>query len=123
MAKKPVVKMFDPKKDMTLTTDASEHSISGILSQEGHPILYLSRRLTNTKFNYSNIQKEALAIVWTTTRAQQFLIGKKFLLRSDHRPLEFIFNPRKELPKATTSRILGWAIRLMAFDFDIEYVK
>lgn len=123
MAKKPVVKMFDPKKDMTLTTDASEHSISGILSQEGHPIMYLSRRLTNTKFNYSNIQKEALAIVWTTTRAQQFLIGKKFLLRSDHRPLEFIFNPRKELPKATTSRILGWAIRLMAFDFDIEYVK
>ena len=48
---------------------------------------------------------------------------KKFLLRSDHRPLEFIFNPRKELLKVTTSRILRWAIRLMAFDFDIEYVK
>ncbi len=44
-------------------------------------------------------------------------------MRSDHRPLEFIFNPRKELPKVTTSRILRWAIRLMAFDFDIEYVK
>ena len=32
MAKKPVVKIFDPKKDIMLTTDASEHSISGILS-------------------------------------------------------------------------------------------
>ncbi len=63
-----------------------------------------------------------MAIVWTTKRAQQFLIGKIFL-RSDHRPLEFIFNPRKELPKVTTSRILRWAIKLMAFDFDIEYVK
>ena len=83
--------------------------------------MYLSRRLMNTE--YSNIEKEALAIVWTTTRAQQFLIGKKFLLRSDHRPLEFIFNPRKELPKVTTSRILRWAIRLMAFDFDIKYLK
>ena len=31
---KPVVKVFDPKKDITLTTDGSEHSISGILSQE-----------------------------------------------------------------------------------------
>ena len=38
----------------------------------------LSRRLTNTEFNYSNIEKEALAIVWKTTKARQFLIGKKF---------------------------------------------
>ena len=108
MAKKPVVKTFDPKKGVTLPTHASEHSISGILSQEGHLIMYLSRRLTNTEFNYSNIKKEALAIVWTTTRARQFLIGKRIILRSDHRPLEFIFNPRKESPKVTTSRILKW---------------
>ena len=38
----------------------------------------LSRRLLNTEFNYSNIEKEALAIVWTTTKAQQFLIEKNF---------------------------------------------
>ena len=63
MAKKSVVKNFDPKKNITLTTDASEYSIFGILSQEGHPIMYLSRRRTNTEFNYSNIEKETLAIV------------------------------------------------------------
>ena len=123
MAKKPIVKNFDSKKDITLTTDATEHSISGILSQEEFPIISLSRRLTITKFNYSNIEKETLAVVWRATRAWQFLTGKKFLLRTDHRQLEFIFNPRKELPKVTTSMILWWAIRLMAFDFDIEYVK
>ena len=67
---------MDLRKDITLTTDASEHSISGILSQERHPIMYLSRRLTNTEFDYSNIEKEALAMVWTSTRPQQFLIGK-----------------------------------------------
>ena len=61
--------------------------------------------------------------MWTTTRARQSLIAKKILLKNDHRPLDFIFNPRKELPKVTTSRILRWAIRLMAFYFDIEYVK
>ena len=31
---KPVVEIFNPKKDITLSTDASEDSISGILSQE-----------------------------------------------------------------------------------------
>ena len=85
--------------------------------------MYLSRRRTNTEFNYSNIEKEILSIVWITTRARQFFNWKKFILRSDHRPLEFIFNPRKELPYVTTSRIQRWAIRLMAFDFDIEYFK
>ena len=34
MEKKPAVKIFDPKKDITLNTYASEHSISGILSKE-----------------------------------------------------------------------------------------
>ena len=85
--------------------------------------MHLSRRLTNTAFYYLNIEKETLAIVWTTTRARRFLTGKKFLLRSDNRLLEFIFNPRKELPKVTTSRTLRWEIRLMTFEFDIEYVK
>ena len=52
MVKKPIVKFFDPTKDITLTTDASEYSIYKLLSQEGHPIMYLSRRLRNTEFNY-----------------------------------------------------------------------
>ena len=59
MAKKPVMKIFYPKKDVMLTTDASERSISGILSQEGDPIMYLSKRLTDTEFDYSNIEKKA----------------------------------------------------------------
>ena len=57
MVKKQGVKVFDPKKDNPLTTDASEHSLSGILSQEGHLLIHLSRRQTNTEFNYSNIEK------------------------------------------------------------------
>ena len=79
LAKKPVVKIFYPKKYITLTTDASEHSISGILSQEGRPIMHLSRKQTNAECNYSNIEKEALAIVWTTTRARQFFNWKKIV--------------------------------------------
>ena len=56
-------------------------------------------------------------------RAQNFLLDKKFLLKSDHKPLEFLFNPRKELPRVTSSRILRWAIKIMPFDFDTIYIK
>ena len=120
---KPVIKIFNPKKEVTLTTDANEHAIAAVVSQEGHPIMYLSRKLSSAECNYSNIEKEALAIGWSMERIQNFLLGKKFLLKSDQKPLEFLFNPRQELPSVTSSRILRWVIEIIAFDFDIIYIK
>ena len=114
---------FDINKHTTLTTDASENSIGAILSQEGHHVMYLSRRLTSAERNYSNIEREALAVVWATLRARNFLLGSHFTLNCDHQPLEFIFNPNRELPKVTSARILRWAIQLMAFDYEIRYIK
>ena len=102
----PVIKIFDPKKEGTVTTDVNEHAIAVVVSQESHPIMYLSRKLSLTEYNYSNIEKEALTIVWSMERAQNFLLGKKFFLKSDHKPQEFLFNLRNELPRVTLSRIL-----------------
>ena len=50
--------MFDPKKEITLATDASERAIAAVVSQEGHPIMYLSRKLSSAECNYSNIEKK-----------------------------------------------------------------
>jgi hypothetical protein len=119
----PVVHPYDVTKHTEVTTDASEYGIAGILSQDGHPIMYMSRRLTSAKRAYSNIERKALAIVWCTFRARHFLIGTKFTLKCDHQPLEFIFHPRRELPKVTSARILRWAIQLMGFDYEIQYVR
>ncbi|MEE4247257.1 MAG: RNase H-like domain-containing protein [Kangiellaceae bacterium] len=123
LAAYPVIRIFDPAKRTTLTTDASEKAVSGILTQDGHPVLYLSRRLTSAEQNYSNIEREALAVVWATQRARHFLLGAKFTLNCDHQPLEFIFSPSKELPKVTSARIMRWAIQLAAFDYEISYVR
>ena len=70
---KVVIKIFDPKKEVTLTTDASECAIAAVVSQGGHPIMYQS----SAEYNYSNIEKEALAIVWSMERAQNFFVGQK----------------------------------------------
>ena len=123
LSSKPVIKIFDPKKEVTLTNDISECAIAAVISQESHQIMYLSRKLLSAECNYSNIEKEALAIVWNMASAQNFLLGKRFLLKSDCKPLEFLFNLRKELPRVTLSKILRLAIKIMAFDFDIIYVK
>lgn len=58
-----------------------------------------------------------------TQRARHFLLDSKFLLKSDLRPLEFIFNPIKALPEGISARIARWALQLTVFDYDIQYVK
>ena len=64
-----------------------------------------------------------LAVVWRTNTSRQFLLGRKFISKSNHKPLEFPFNPDKVLPKVTSSSILSWVIKLIAFDFQTEVVK
>ena len=110
LSSKPVIQPFDVNKDITLTTDASEKSIAGILMQEERPVIYFSRRLTPAE-QYSNIEREALACMWCMERVKQFLLGTKFLLQTDHYPLEFLFNQNKALPKTTNARILRWALK------------
>ena len=39
LTSKLVIKIFDPKKEVTLTSDTSEHAIAAVVSQEGHPIM------------------------------------------------------------------------------------
>ena len=57
LTSKPVIKIFDLKKEVTLTTDANERAIATIVSPEGHPIVYLSRNLL-AECNYFNNEKK-----------------------------------------------------------------
>ncbi len=82
-----LVKPYSLSKEVTLECDASEYSIGAVLSQEGNPVMYMSRTLNRNERNYAVIEREALAIVWAVMRAEKFLLGRKFTLRSDHRAL------------------------------------
>ena len=121
IAANPVVQPYSLEKEVTLTTDASEMAIAGVLTQEGHPVIYVSRKLSEAEQRYANIEREALAIVWSCQRLRQFLIGRKFSLHTDHKPLEALFCPNRELPKVASARILRWATLMLAFDYNIVY--
>ena len=104
-----------------MTTDASEKAIGGVLSQEGHPVIYVSRKLSQAEKNYSNIEREALAIVFVVTRLKQFLLGGRFTLQTDHKPLKYLSIADEEIPKTASARITRSAIALMGFDFELKY--
>ena len=105
-----------------LDTDASDTQISGILSQvqDGRErvISYGSRSLNKAERNYCITDKELLAIRHFVEYYRQYLLGRRFLVRSDHNALVFLF--RMKEPKG---RIARWIEILSAFDMSIEYRK
>ena len=44
LKKHTMIKVFDPKKEVSLTVVANEHGGVEIISQKGHPVIYLSRK-------------------------------------------------------------------------------
>lgn len=122
MSSNPIVKPYSLDKTIVLTTDASNQAIGAILTQENHVVICVSRTLNNAERNYSNIEREALAVVWAVTRLRQFLFGRQFTINTDHKPLLTLFGKNKSIPKGISARICRWAIILMQYDFDIMYV-
>lgn len=118
---------FNPKLPLILTTDASNNAVAGVLSHKfsdvSKPISFVSRALTKSEKNYSTLEKEALAIVFCVTKLKQYLIGNRFILKTDHRPLLTIFGSNKGLPIMASARMQRWALILSGFNYTIEYVK
>ena len=117
----PLVQPYSFQKEATVTTDASEKAIGGDLSQEGHPVINVSRQLTPAEQNYSNLEGEALAIVFVVTRLKQFRLGRRFILQRDHKLLKHLFAPDEVIPKTASARITRWAIALIGFDYELKY--
>ena len=121
-----VLAHFDPKQDIGISCDASEVGLGAVLFhryEDGseRPIANVSKILTDTQRKYSQIQKEALAIIFALHKFHQFLYGRKFILVTDHKPLTSMFGPTKATPTLAANRLARWALMLNQYDYKIEY--
>ena len=113
-----VLKYYDPKLPVKLQVDACKSGLGAVLMQNGSPIAYASRSLTETESKYAQIEKELLAVMFGCERFHQYIYAKKVLVEMDHRPLISIIS--KPLNKAPV-RLQRMLLRLQRYDIDLRY--
>ncbi|KFD60690.1 hypothetical protein M514_27121 [Trichuris suis] len=95
---------YDDRLPLVLYSDACERGLGAVLCHRfalgmEKPIAFASRLLTDVEKRYAEIDKEALAIMFGVSKFAQYLYGRCFILKTDHKPLERIFGNNRELPK------------------------
>ncbi|UYV69307.1 K02A2.6-like [Cordylochernes scorpioides] len=121
----PILAAYDVRKPTMVSSDASSYGLGAVLKQEGkngiwRPVAYSSRTMTPTEKRYAQIEKEALAITCACERFQDFLLGKRFRIETDHKPLISLFST-KEL-SSLTPRLQRFRMRMMRFGFEIVHI-
>lgn len=118
----PILQYPDFKQQFTISTDASENACGAILSQtiDGTelPIAFASKTFTKGEKNKSTIEKELTAIHWAIMYFKPYVYGRHFIVRTDHRPLIYLFGMKNPSSKLTRMRL-----DLEEYQFDIQYIK
>ena len=117
---------YDRNRQLVLACDASPYGLGAVLSHimddgRKRPIAYASRTLTSAEKNYSQLEKEALGVVFGVQKFHNYLYGREFIIESDHRPLSFIFSGQKAISSTASSRIIRWTLTLSAYNFTIHH--
>ena len=117
---------YDPSLPVILESDASQYGIGAVIlhrfpNGDERPIAYASRSLNSSERNYSQIEKEGLAIVFGVTKYYMYLFGRKFTLRTYHKPLLKIFAPDSATPVLAAARLQRWSLLLSSYHYEIEF--
>lgn len=115
----PVLKFYDPNKQLCLSVDSSSHGLGAVVLQEKQPVGYSSTALNKTQQAYAQIEKELLAILHGLVRFHAYTFGREVLVQTDHKPLLSIVNKPME---ALTPRLQRMVLKLMRYNYTLEYV-
>jgi hypothetical protein len=115
----------DWSREFRVSTDASLLGIGAKVSQldpdtgQDKPIQFLGRKLSNSERSMAPIYLELSGICWAVTKLRHMLLGRKFLIGTDSKPLVQLLKHKtpKNIPLLLQRKILT----MQSFDFEIVH--
>lgn len=95
--------------------------MSHIIDGKEKPVLYVSSTLSSAEKNYSQLHREALAIIFALKQFHKYIYGIRFTLYTDAEALREIFSPEKGTSLVACSRLQRWAVTLSMYDYELKY--
>lgn len=116
----PVLGLPRDECPYVLDTDASNHGIGAVLSQiqDGKEcvLAYSSRLYSAAEQRYCVTRKELLAVICAVKQHRHYLLGRPFVIRTDHAALQWL--KRTPTPIGQQSR---WLEILEEYDYTVEH--
>ena len=117
-----VTQYYDPKKATEIIVNTSPVGLGAILVQDTKDervvISYASRALTPVEQSFSQTEQEALAVAFGCERYHLYVMGSRFTVVTDHKPLVSIYNNPQSYPPA---RIKLWTLHLQRYNMTVVY--
>ncbi|KAK1613947.1 hypothetical protein QYE76_019464 [Lolium multiflorum] len=110
----PVLQLPDFTKQFLVKTDACDLGIGVVLMQENHPLVFLSKPLSQTHQQLSIYEKEFLALLMAVERWRPYLQRGEFLIKTDHHSLRYLEdqNLQSPLQRKAMARLMGLQFKI-----------
>ena len=116
----PILALPQNDKTYILDTDASDYGLGAVLSQqqdEGEKVIaYASKTLSRAEQKYETTRKELLAIVYGLRQHKQYLLGRHFIIRTDHAALTWLRKTAEPMPQ-----LARWLAFIEQFDYEVVH--
>jgi phospholipid-translocating ATPase len=121
LTSKPLLAAPNPDKPFIVQTDATANSVAAVLTQLGedgreHVVCYASRKLLPREQRYSTMERECLGIIFAVLKWEQWLFGRKIIVQTDHKPLQWLDSIANH-----NARLARWNIILQNWDIETQY--
>jgi hypothetical protein len=111
-----VLSLLDFTKTFVLECDASGKGINTLLMQEGRPLSFTGKKLSERNLGKSIYEKEMLAILHAIDLWCPYLLGQCFQIKTDHKSLNYFLEQR-----ISSSEQQKWVTKIFGYDYEIIY--
>jgi len=116
---KPILKLFDPNKEIIVKTDVSSFAwgadIVQVVDEIEHPIAFASGTLNSSQRNWPTWKREAYGVLRAIKKWSHYLLGVEFTVVTDHAANVYLMDPTR----THKSIINNWVIELSIYKYKI----